>query len=55
MTDRAEILRELGLLPVWRLRARTPALGIQESLPHDFQNRSNPIGPLLSIGYDTNG
>ena len=35
MTDRAEILRELGLLPVWRLRARTPALGIQESLPHD--------------------
>ena len=29
MIDRSEVLRELGLLPVWRLRARPPVPGVQ--------------------------
>jgi DNA polymerase len=35
MIDRTEILRELGLVPVWRLRARPPAPGAGESLVAD--------------------
>jgi DNA polymerase len=33
--DRREILRELGLAPVWRLRDRPPAPGTDDALIHD--------------------
>src|SRR5215831_3735803 len=52
LVDRSEILHELGLLPIWRLRAPTPASPREDSVPSTVAPAARPTQELPASASD---